>query len=140
MTTSGLRSAIHFLECSNPPKSGCQYGSSDFPLSSAAPIAGTCEVGTPATILAMLFPFRLAAVALDRAAAFEHHLGVVGLRLARHQRGDLLEREAVARGELGRVVNVPAKLEHPVPVPVQDRLRLLRRHRKLGEVRALVGA
>src|SRR5215469_7450699 len=103
MMTSGLRSAIHFLEKSKPSNTGFQYGSCDFLLSHAAPMAGTCDTLTLATIFATLLtclpgPFRLAAVALDRAAAVQHHLRVLFLREAGHGRGDVLERFAV-RGE-----------------------------------------
>src|SRR5690349_15020357 len=52
--TSGLRSAIHFLEKSKPLNTGSQYGVSVFLLSHAAPMAGTCETFTLATILATL--------------------------------------------------------------------------------------
>src|SRR6185437_8829060 len=96
MITSGLSSASHFLEKSKPSNTGFQYGSWDFLLSQAAPMAGTCETLTLATILATLFahpcrarhgfarhwlaclgPFRLAAIAVDGAAAVQHHLRVL---------------------------------------------------------------
>src|SRR5580700_1961393 len=97
MTTSGLACAIHSLDFSKPENTRFQYGSSVCLLSIAAPIAGTCDAPTPAMILATLRPrfadrlrfgFRfggpgglalagLAAIALDRAAAGEHHGGVV---------------------------------------------------------------
>src|ERR1700731_467280 len=56
MTTSGLVSAIHFLDFSKPENTRFQYGSSVCLLSIAAPIAGTCDDATPATILATLRP------------------------------------------------------------------------------------
>src|SRR5579885_3483451 len=101
MATSGLAFAIHSLDFSKPENTRCQYGSSVCLLSMAAPIAGTCDDATPAMILATFRPrfadalrfgfrfcrrfdrlggFRLAgfaAVACDRAAAGEHHGGVV---------------------------------------------------------------
>src|SRR5229473_5922140 len=107
MTTSGLACAIHSLDFSKPENTRFQYGSSVCLLSIAAPIAGTCDDATPAMILATFRPrlclrfgfgfcgfgfagfrfrrFRLrggdfaglAAIAFDRAAALEHHRGVV---------------------------------------------------------------
>src|SRR5581483_2666127 len=57
MIRSGLSSAIHFFEKSKPSNTGFQYASCDFLLSHAAPIAGTCDTLTLATILATyLFP------------------------------------------------------------------------------------
>src|ERR1700688_4451036 len=101
MATSGLVFAIHSFDLSNPENTRFQYGSSVCLLSIAAPIAGTCDDATPAMILATFRPRfavrlrfrfrfrfrrrgglllgRLAAVALDRAAAGEHHCGVVVL-------------------------------------------------------------
>src|SRR5271165_3940256 len=52
MATSGLAFAIHSLDFSNPEKTRFQYGSSVLPLSSAAPMAGTCDEPTPAMIFA----------------------------------------------------------------------------------------
>src|SRR3979490_2629207 len=100
MATSGLVSAIHAFDRSKPEKTRFQYGSSVCLLSIAAPIAGTCDDATPAMILATFRPRfaaqprfgfrfgclggfhlpRLAAIAFHRAAAGEHHFGVVLLR------------------------------------------------------------
>src|SRR5215813_8732956 len=101
MATSGLVFAIQSLDLSKPEKTRFQYGSSVCLLSIAAPMAGTCDDATPAMILATFrprfaprLPFgsaacagfrrpvasRLAAIALDRPAAGEHHGGVVLLR------------------------------------------------------------
>src|SRR6185312_10326364 len=98
MMTSGSSSASHFLEKSKPSNTGFQYGSWDFLLSQAAPMAGTCETLTLATILATLFarpcclrPFRLAAIAVDRPPAVQHHLRVLLLGEPGHGRGDELE-------------------------------------------------
>src|SRR5437764_8814734 len=52
MATSGLASRIHACDFSNPENTRFQYGSSVLPLSSAAPMAGTCDEPTPAMILA----------------------------------------------------------------------------------------
>src|SRR5512139_3090804 len=113
MQTSGLVFAIHSLERSKPSNTRCQYGSPVRWLSIAAPIAGTCDDVTPATILATAFlslaggfefgslhqaGFGLgelagsAAVALDRAAAAQHQVGVFLLGRAGHDRGEMLER------------------------------------------------
>src|SRR4029077_5632540 len=128
MATSGLVSAIHCLDFSNPLKTRFQYGSSVRLLSIAAPIAGTCEDATPAMILATFRPRFLArsefgfgflrfcldlglgfltlgllalfglagqleacpaAIAFDRAAARQHHLGVVFLGRAGHDCSDV---------------------------------------------------
>src|SRR6516164_7949197 len=113
MTTSGLVSAIHCLDFSKPENTRFQYGSSVRPLSIAAPIAGTWEQETPAMILAtfrsclgatlrcrlgrrlagsrLALRLRLAAVALDRATARQHHLGIVVLGRAGHHRRHVLE-------------------------------------------------
>src|SRR6476661_2009605 len=138
MQTSGFSLAIHSLERSKPSKTGRQYGSPVLPLSHAAPTAGMCDVATPATILATALPLRLAAVALDRAPALEHHLRVLFLGRARHLGGDLLERQPVGRRELGGEIDVAAEREHAVPVALQDDLLLLLRHRPAVEIGALV--
>src|SRR5215212_2953638 len=146
MTTSGLALRIHSLERSKPSNTRCQYGSLVRWLSIAAPIAGTCDDATPAIILATaLFPpaggFRFgrlgflelarpAAVALDRAAAAQHQVGIVLLGRAGHQGGKVLERMAVARPELGREVDVAAELEQAVVLPLEDRLALLGRQQR----------
>src|SRR5882757_5062212 len=52
MATSGLASRIHRLDFSKPENTRFQYGSSVLPLSSAAPMAGTCDEPTPAMIFA----------------------------------------------------------------------------------------
>src|SRR5215472_5417320 len=125
IATSGFASAIHSLDFSKPENTRFQYGSSVCLLSIAAPIAGTCDDPTPATILATLLPrfatlgfglgFRLrrlielarfAAIAFDRAAAAEHHGGVVVLRRPGHQRSEVAERMAVGRAELGGEIDV----------------------------------
>src|SRR5580704_1562120 len=61
IATSGLVSRIHACDFSKPEKIRFQYGSSVFPLSSAAPMAGTCDEPIPAMILAkgFLFPASL---------------------------------------------------------------------------------
>src|SRR6516164_3107137 len=73
MSTSGFVLAIHSFDFSNPEKTRCQYGSSVRPLSSAAPIAGTCDDPTPAMIFATVH-FRFAedlALPLGLAAVFD---------------------------------------------------------------------
>src|ERR1700745_1280650 len=55
IATSGLVSRIHCCDFSKPEKIRFQYGSSGFPLSSAAPMAGTCDEPIPAAILATVF-------------------------------------------------------------------------------------
>ena len=52
MATSGLVSRIHSCDFSKPENTRFQYGSSVLPLSSAAPMAGTCDEPMPAMILA----------------------------------------------------------------------------------------
>src|SRR5271169_211217 len=52
MATSGLVSRIHSCDFSKPENTRFQYGSSVLPLSSAAPMAGTCDEPIPAMILA----------------------------------------------------------------------------------------
>src|SRR5436305_10766959 len=109
MTTSGLAFAIHSLDFSKPENTRFQYGSSVCLLSIAAPMAGTCDDATPAVILATFRPrlagclgfgfslacrlvlARPAAIAFHRAAAIEHHLGVVLLRGPGHHGGEMAE-------------------------------------------------
>src|SRR5438874_2316943 len=148
MQTSGLALRIHSLERSKPSNTRCQYGSPVRWLSIAAPIAGTCDDDTPAMILATAFVslaglrFRLrrfrflelagpAAVALDRAAAAQHQVGVVLLGRAGHQRGEMLERMAVGRTELGGEIDVAAQFQKPVVLALEDRLALLGGEREL---------
>src|SRR5271167_3665545 len=58
MATSGLVSRIHCCDFSKPENTRFQYGSSVLPLSSAAPMAGTCDEPIPAMILATVsLPF-----------------------------------------------------------------------------------
>src|SRR5689334_909265 len=64
MATSGLASRIHACDFSNPENTRFQYGSSVFPLSKAAPMAGTCDEPIPAIILATAH-FRFADLAFD---------------------------------------------------------------------------
>src|SRR5512144_1290619 len=101
-------SAIQRFEDSYPANTGFQYGSPVLPRSIAAPTAGMCDVVRPAVILAMaLFrPVGLAAVALRRAPAGDHHRFVVVLRHARHLRREVLERKAVGRADLREEVDV----------------------------------
>src|SRR5262245_29014202 len=151
MQTSGSVFAIHSLERSKPSNTRCQYGSPVRWLSIAAPIAGTCDDVTPATILATAFlslagfrfrlrPIRLddarpglgilpgpAAVALDRAAAAQHQIRIVLLRRPGHHRREMLERMAVGRAELGGEVDVAAQFQHPVVLTLEDRFALTRR-------------
>src|SRR5271156_3686738 len=58
MATSGLVSRIQACDFSKPENTRFQYGSSVLPLSSAAPMAGTCDEPIPAMILATVsLPF-----------------------------------------------------------------------------------
>src|SRR6185312_2097702 len=52
MATSGLASRIQACDFSKPENTRFQYGSSVLLLSSAAPMAGTCDEPTPAMIFA----------------------------------------------------------------------------------------
>src|SRR5579863_6804019 len=69
IATSGLVSRIHSCDFSKPENTRFQYGSSVLPLSSAAPMAGTCDEPTPAMILATAYfrfaVLRLTALGLD---------------------------------------------------------------------------
>src|SRR5437879_4783168 len=140
MTTSGFTWAIHFFDGSYPWNTGAQYGSCVRLLSIATPMAGTCDVATPATILATCVgvPLRLEAISVGRTTALQHHLGVVLLAHARHRRGYLLERQPVGRTELGSEIDIAAELDHAVPVAVQDRLLLFRSHWESGEVTSFI--
>src|SRR5712672_3655947 len=81
---------------------------------------------------------RLAAVAFDRPAAPQHHLGIVVLRGARHGGGQMAERMAVGGAELGGEIDVAAELEQPVVFAVEDGGGLLGRERELLQVFGLV--
>src|SRR5215470_9610488 len=123
MATSGLVFAIQSFDFSKPENTRFQYGSSVCLLSIAAPIAGTCDDAIPAVILATFRPrlgclrfgfglagrfvtARLAAIAFDRAAAGKHHGRIVFLRRPGHHSGEMAERMAVGRAELGGEVDV----------------------------------
>src|SRR5712692_3529918 len=81
MATSGLVLAIHFLDFSKPENTRFQYGSSVLPLSSAAPMAGTCDEPTPAMIFATAH-FRFAEdLDLAVALAFDSLGPLAGLSL-----------------------------------------------------------
>src|SRR5580698_4060674 len=145
MITSGFTSAIQRFEKSKPLKTGAQYGVCVLPRSMAAPIAGTCEQFTLATILAtaVLRPgglglLRFAAVAFDGAPAVQHHLRVLLLGGSGHERGDMLKRQPVGGEELGQKIDVTAELDHPAPVASENRLALLGSHRKFLQVGRLV--
>src|SRR5580692_8280138 len=70
IATSGLVSRIHSCDFTKPENTRFQYGSSVLPLSSAAPMAGTCDEPTPAMILATGY-FRFADLDFDFALAFD---------------------------------------------------------------------
>src|SRR5215471_13620748 len=54
---------------------------------------------------------RLAAVALDRTAAGQHHLGIVLLGRAGHDRRHVLERVSVSSAKLGGEIDVAAEFQ-----------------------------
>src|SRR6185503_18755503 len=150
----------HSLERSKPSNTRCQYGSLVRWLSIAAPIAGTCDDVTPAMILAtallslarfwlgrlddarpgILVLARPRAVAVDRTAAAQHHVGIILLGRAGHQRCEVLERMAVAGAELGGEVDVAAQFQQTIILALEDRLALLGRElrKPLVEVFRLV--
>src|SRR5262249_4449237 len=97
-----------------------------------------CDAATPAMILATLLPLRLAAIALVGPPPPDHHLRVFLLRRPRHHGRDLLERKAVRRGELRGEIDVPAQLQHSIPVAPEYRLFLGLGHRPLVEIGALI--
>src|ERR1700679_3991148 len=76
----------------------------------------------------------LVAVALGGAAAGQHHLRVLFLRYPRHHRSHILKREAIAEGDLDRVVNVAADFQHAEPVALQNGVPLLLGECKLFEI------
>src|SRR5579884_993028 len=90
MQTSGLVSAIHSLDFSNPENTRFQYGSSVCLLSIAAPIAGTCDEATPAMILATFRPRLFDALLGVRLGGF----GFAGLRFSRFGRAHLFSSRA----------------------------------------------
>src|SRR5579864_2274605 len=107
----------------------------------AAPIAGTCEVATPATILAMLFPLPLreVAIAVDRPSTMRHHVGVLLLGHTGHLGGEILERVPVCRAKFGKEIDVAAELYQAVPVTGKDTFLLLGAHRESLEIGRLIG-
>src|SRR5450631_3975638 len=104
-------------------------------------MAGTCEVATPATILAMVLagPLGLEPVAVWRATAIQHHGGVVRLAHPGHRGRELLERQAVGGAELGGEVDIAAELNHAVPITRQERLLLIGGHREPLQIAGFVG-
>src|SRR5215469_14745031 len=81
IATSGLVSRIHSCDRSKPENTRFQYGSSVLSLSSAAPMAGTCDEPTPAMILATAH-FRFADFDLGLDLAFDVLAFACGLVLA----------------------------------------------------------
>ena len=79
------------------------------------------------------------AVAFHRAAAAEHHVGVVLLGGAGHDRRQMLERVAVGGAELGGEIDVAAEFQHAVVVALEHRVGLLRREFEFLQVLRLVG-
>src|SRR5579871_6913691 len=75
IATSGLVSRIHSCDFTKPENTRFQYGSSVLPLSSAAPMAGTCDEPTPAMILATAY-FRFAVLDFGLDLAFGFDLGL----------------------------------------------------------------
>src|ERR1700691_4155267 len=107
----------------------------------ATPMAGTCEVAMPATILAMGGLRRgpvLVAVALHAASARQHHLRVGFLGHAGHHAGHILEGQPVAEGDLDGVVDISADLQHPQPIAFQHGAALFGAEREAIQVRGLV--
>src|ERR1700735_3361018 len=107
----------------------------------ATPMAGTCEVAMPATILAIL-GLRgarvLVAVALGTAAARQHHLCVRFLRYAGHHARHVLERQPVAKSNLDGVVDISSDSQHSQPVAFEHRAALFGAERKAIEIGSLI--
>src|ERR1700728_1979931 len=111
------------------------------PRSMATPMAGTCEVAMPATILAILSlpdAWVLVAVALGTAAARQHHLCIGFLRHAGHHAGHVLECQAVAKRNLDGVVDIASDAQHSQPVALEHRAALLGAEREAIEVGGLI--
>src|ERR1700730_18912987 len=105
------------------------------PRSTATPIAGTCDVAIPATILAMVI---LVTVALGAAPARQHHLRIDLLGHTGHHSGHVLECQAVAERDLDGVVDISSDSQHAQPVAFQDRAALFCVERKTIEIPGLV--
>src|SRR6185437_10890368 len=84
-------------------------------------------------------PARPAAIAFHRAAAGEHHVGVVFLRRAGHLGGEMPERMAVGGAEFCREIDVAAELQHAVVISLEHGLGLFRRQVELFQILRLVG-
>src|SRR5262245_43588711 len=67
------------------------------------------------------------AVAVDWTAAAQHHVSVVLLGRAGHQRSEMLERMAIAGAQLGGEVDVAAEFQQTIVLALEDRLALLGR-------------
>src|ERR1700733_12706982 len=78
IATSGLVSRIHSCDFTKPENTRFQYGSSVLPLSSAAPMSGTCDEPIPAMILATVslpflrFGFGFAGLGFRLGLGFSH--------------------------------------------------------------------
>src|SRR5215212_7289942 len=79
------------------------------------------------------------AVALDRAAAANHHVAVLLLSHPGHAAGHLLEALAISRADLREEVDVAAKCDAAIEVAREHGLLLLLAHRPLVEISAFVG-
>src|SRR5262245_8369346 len=104
MATSGLVFAIHCLDFSKPENTRFQYGSSVLLLSSAAPMAGTCDEPTPAMILATAY-FRLAEdLFAEDLFAEDLDFGLPDFDLARLSLPDLLRLPSTERPPAGIIL------------------------------------
>src|SRR5439155_26444002 len=68
---------------------------------------------------------RLAAIAVDRTAAAQHHVGVFLLGRTAHDRGEMLERVAACRAESRDELDVAGERQHPVVLTLEGGLAML---------------
>ena len=137
MATSGLVSRIQACDFSKPENTRFQYGSSVLPLSSAAPMAGTCDEPTPAMILATVH-FRFAVLdfgLLSPCSSFWASLPVWRRTFARRVGGEKFRRRVLARAR-AVALHGAAALEHHVGVVL---LRGAGHHRRQMLERMAVG-
>src|ERR1700683_2921370 len=105
-------------------------------------MAGTCEQAIPATILAIVELLALRRVrigiALRAAPSRHHHFRVGFLGHARHHARHVLKREAIAKRDFDRVVDIAADFQHAQPIALEHRAPLLGREREPIEIRGLI--
>src|SRR5205807_4087678 len=95
---------------------------------------GFCFGFAAAPYFRRLVRARFASVSFDRAAACEHHLGVILLRRSRHECRHVLKGVTISGTELCYKIDVPAKLQDSVVLTLENGVALFVRESELLQV------